>query len=73
VLIDLFDRHFIESHVWATYKDAANGTLLDSDDVLLLRPVRADAAFLLAADRDDRSPCQVVASGVSSLGASVLG
>jgi hypothetical protein len=87
-LIDLFDRHFIESQealgmtivgqfrdrrradrfvwlrgfsdmssrhraleqfyggpVWAAHRNAANDTMLDSDDVLLLRPVRPGMAF----------------------------
>jgi NIPSNAP len=87
-LIDLFDRHFIESQealgmtivgqfrdrrradrfvwlrgfsdmssrhraleqfyggpVWAAHRNAANDTMLDSDDVLLLRPARPEMAF----------------------------
>jgi NIPSNAP len=88
ILIDLFDRHFIESQesagmtivgqfrdrqrpdrfvwmrgfpdmasrhralerfysgpVWAAHRTAANDTMLDTNDVLLLRPVRQNAAF----------------------------
>jgi hypothetical protein len=90
VLIDLFDRHFIESQeaagmtivgqfrdrrrpdrfvwirgfpdmasrhqalerfyggqVWAAHRTAANATMLDVSDVLLLRPVRSDGGFAL--------------------------
>jgi hypothetical protein len=93
VLIDLFDRHFIESQqatgmtlvgqfrdrdrpdrfVWlrgfetmerrhatldafyggpvsATHRTAANATMLDSTDVLLLKPPRAELAFRVGAD-----------------------
>ncbi|HJZ72662.1 MAG TPA: NIPSNAP family protein [Vicinamibacterales bacterium] len=92
VLIDLFDRHFVESQeavgmkvvgqfrdrgnpdrfvwlrgfpdmparhkaleafydgpVWAAHKARANDTMVDSDDVLLLRPARPDLAFQLDA------------------------
>src|SRR5262245_823733 len=88
VLIDLFERHFIESQeaagmtlvgqfrdrhradrfvwlrgfpsmegrhqaleafyggpVWSAHRNAANDTMVDSDDVLLLRPARPDLAF----------------------------
>jgi hypothetical protein len=108
VLIDLFERHFIESQeatgmtvvgqfrdrrrpdrfvwlrgfpnmerrhqaleafyggpVWSAHRNAANGTMVDSDDVLLLRPARPDLAFRIRLDGDapsrDRSPSTVVA------------
>ena len=94
VLIDLFDRHFVESQeaagmtivgqfrdrqrpdrfvwirgfpdmasrhqalerfyggpVWAAHRAAANATMLDVSDVLLLRPVRPDTGFLLEDDQ----------------------
>jgi hypothetical protein len=90
VLIDLFDREFVESQealgmriigqfrdrdnpdrfvwlrgfsdmarraqalqafyggsVWKEHRDAANATMIDSDNVLLLRPVRANSGFEL--------------------------
>lgn len=93
-LIDVFDRHFIESQeetgmkvigqfrdldrldyfvwmrgfdnmearrrsleafydgpVWAKHKDAANATMIDSDDVLLLKPAWPEAGFDLAGAR----------------------
>jgi quinol monooxygenase YgiN len=33
-------RAFYEGPVWRSHRDAANATMVDSDDVLLLRPVR---------------------------------
>lgn len=94
VMIDLFDRHFVESQesagmtiigqfrdrqrsdrfvwmrgfpdmpgrhhaldrfyngpVWAAHRTAANDTMQDSDDVLLLRPARPTTAFLLEEHR----------------------
>ncbi|TQD38734.1 NIPSNAP family protein [Marilutibacter aestuarii] len=40
---------FYGGPVWQRHRDAANGTMLDSDDVLLLRPARAGAGFAQAA------------------------
>ena len=99
VLIDLFDRHFVESQeaagmtivgqfrdrrrpdrfvwirgfpdmasrhqalehfyggpVWAAHKAAANATMVDWSDVLLLRPVRFDRGFALEGDETDTRP-----------------
>lgn len=36
---------FYGGPVWAKHRDAANGTMIDSDDVLLLHPVRPNGAF----------------------------
>lgn len=36
---------FYGGPVWKAHRDAANATMLDSDNVLLLRPVGADAGF----------------------------
>ena len=36
---------------WAAHRTAANATMLDVSDVLLLRPVRSDGGFLLEDDR----------------------
>jgi hypothetical protein len=41
---------FYDGPVWSAHRDAANATMLDSDDVLLLRPARPDAAFELDGD-----------------------
>lgn len=38
---------FYGGPVWQAHREAANATMVDSDDVLLLRPVRADAGFAL--------------------------
>ena len=36
---------FYGGPVWKAHRDAANATMIDSDNVLLLRPVDADSAF----------------------------
>jgi NIPSNAP protein len=108
VLIDLFERHFVESQealgmtlvgqfrdrrradrfvwlrgfssmesrhtaleafydgpVWSAHRTAANDTMVDSDDVLLLKPARPDLAFHLGAGADTpaqgRGPSTVLA------------
>lgn len=43
---------FYEGPVWRANRDAANATMVDSDDVLLLRPVDADSGLLLPTSRD---------------------
>jgi hypothetical protein len=107
-LIDLFERHFVESQeatgmtlvgqfrdrrrsdrfvwlrgfpnmerrhqaleafyggpIWSAHRSAANGTMVDSSDVLLLRPARPDLAFRIPMDGDtpsrDRPPATVLA------------
>jgi len=103
VLIDLFDREFIESQealgiriigqfrdldnpdrfvwlrgfpdmaaraeglqafyggpVWKAHRDAANATMIDSDNVLLLRPARATSGFQL--DDGHRPPAEMINS-----------
>ena len=43
---------FYGGPVWARHRDAANATMIDSDDVLLLRPAAPDRGFALTgADR----------------------
>ena len=39
---------FYGGPVWRAHRDAANATMIDSDDVLLLRPARPDSGFALA-------------------------
>ncbi|MCX7513365.1 NIPSNAP family protein [Frateuria hangzhouensis] len=39
---------FYDGPVWRAHREAANATMLDSDDVLLLRPVQAFALHALA-------------------------
>lgn len=52
--------------IWAAHKDAANDTMLEWDDVLLLKPVRPDTAFELGADAAPSGPSNVVV-GIHSL------
>ena len=40
-------QEFYGGPVWKAHRDAANATMIDSDDVLLLRPARSDSAFSL--------------------------
>jgi hypothetical protein len=42
---------FYGGPVWQRNREAANATMLDSDDVLLLRPARFDSTFTLDAER----------------------
>jgi hypothetical protein len=42
---------FYDGPVWRRHRDAANATMVDSDNVLLLRPGRADGGFAVAAER----------------------
>ena len=43
---------FYGGPVWAKHRAAANATMVDSDNVLLLRPARPTSGFQLPADRD---------------------
>lgn len=38
-------HRFYSGPIWQMHRDAANGTMIDSDDVLLLRPARAGCGF----------------------------
>jgi hypothetical protein len=40
-------QEFYGGPVWKAHRDAANATMIDSDNVLLLRPTRFDSAFSL--------------------------
>ena len=42
---------FYDGPVWRQHRDAANATMVDSDNVLLLRPGRANSGFAVDADR----------------------
>lgn len=46
---------FYGGPVWAAHRDRANATMIDSDDVLVLRPHRALAALHLPVERRYRS------------------
>ena len=55
---------YLESRAWLDNRDAANDTMIDSDNVLLLRPARADSGFDLQGLRR--------AGGSSYVGAAVF-
>lgn len=67
---DMESRHraleaFYGGPVWAKHAPAANDTMLEWDDVLLLRPARPGTAFRIGADRGDaagRGPATVIAA-----------
>ena len=65
---DMASRHraldrFYSGPVWSAHRTAANDTMLDSSDVLLLRPARPDAAFLIDSDAPSgRRSTRVVAA-----------
>ncbi|HKE55806.1 MAG TPA: NIPSNAP family protein [Pyrinomonadaceae bacterium] len=109
-LIDLFERHFVESQeavgmtlvgqfrdrrdpdrfvwlrgfanmesrhkalasfyggpVWAAYRDAANSTMLDSDNVLLLKPARPEFSFQLSRASENEGVATCVLAGTYQL------
>ena len=51
---------FYGGPVWREHRAAANATMVDSDDVLLLRPAAADTGFDLPAERPDGLPASLV-------------
>jgi NIPSNAP len=64
---------FYGSPCWAAHREAANATMIDSDNVLLLRDARAGSGFDLrglerpSLDRDESPPKSVVAATVFML------
>jgi hypothetical protein len=42
---------FYDGPVWKAHRDAANATMIDSDNVLLLRPARPGSGFVLDGER----------------------
>lgn len=44
-------ERFYSGPVWSAHRNSANATMLDVDDVLLLRPARSDSAFRLEGER----------------------
>lgn len=56
---------FYGGPVWRAHRDAANATMIDSDDVLLLRPARVGAVV-------DLDPCLRAAHGRGEVGESLL-
>jgi hypothetical protein len=69
---DMASRHraldrFYGGPVWAAHKQAANDTMLDSDDVLLLKPARPELAFALDAPGSTVSAPRGVLVGIYQL------
>jgi hypothetical protein len=62
---------FYTGLAWQRHRDAANATLRDNDDVLLLRPARPGSGFAASAPRaprgDDRPAHGVIEAGVCAL------
>ena len=58
---------FYDGAVWKTYRDAANATMLDSDNVLLLRPATATSGMSLL--EHPQAPSNVIRVTISYLGA----
>jgi hypothetical protein len=51
---------FYGGPVWREHRTAANATMIDSDDVLLLRPAAGDAGFELPGPRPDADATSLV-------------
>jgi NIPSNAP len=52
-------QEFYGGPVWKAHRDAANATMIDSDNVLLLRPARQDSGFSVAnRTRPSRGPSE---------------
>ena len=58
---------FYDGPVWKAHRSAANETMLDSDNVLLLRPWRAGAGFAPVDARPPRSPASIVTATIHEL------
>jgi NIPSNAP len=57
---------FYSGEAWKAHREAANATMVDSDNVLLLRPARASSGFA-SAERDQR-PAGIVTASIFYLG-----
>jgi hypothetical protein len=47
-------KAFYGGPVWKAHRDKANATMIDSDNVLLLRPAHPESGFLLGSNRPER-------------------
>jgi hypothetical protein len=54
-------KTFYTGPEWRSRRDSANATIIDNDNVLLLRPVHPGSGFTI--DRDGRPPAGTVGSG----------
>ena len=66
---DMEARHrslerFYGGPIWAAHREGANATMLDSDDVLLLRPARPGGGFVSVADGDGEAGAAATAGVV---------
>jgi hypothetical protein len=57
---------FYTGEVWKAHREAANATMIDSDNVLLLRPARAGSG--LAPAKRDQCPAGIVTASIFYLG-----
>jgi hypothetical protein len=66
------EAFYLHSPAWSTHRDAANSTIEDSDNVLLLRPARLHSGFALDGLRRDAlvSSERAVAATIVMLGSS---
>lgn len=55
---------FYGGPVWAKHRDVANGTMVNSDNVLLLRPARLDSSFQLSAAERPRPDSTAQSSAI---------
>lgn len=55
-------QSFYSGPVWQAHRNAANATMIDSDNVLLLRPADADAGFTMGARSASSSRGEVAAT-----------
>jgi hypothetical protein len=60
---------FYTGPIWRSRRDSANATIIDNDNVLLLRPVHATSGFAL--DRGERPPAGTVGAGKGLLVATI--
>jgi hypothetical protein len=59
---------FYDGPIWAAYRNAANATMVDSDDVLLLKPARPELGFRLGSpDRESPTGGGLVVAGIYTL------
>lgn len=63
---------FYEGPVWAAWRDAANATMISSDDVLLLKPAWPGAGFQLTGSQRTAVPAYEKPSGDNRLSDSVV-
>jgi hypothetical protein len=55
---------FYGGPVWQSNREAANATMIDSDDVLLLRPARSGSTFMLDDERSRRGAADGAENGI---------